>query len=86
MLWSETFPKFAVIDEETGLINELEGNADDLLEAVRSVSGGGLVAAIFDPINKGFDRLVDIVRGKKNRVVFLKICGGDVGVGSVQVI
>ena len=64
LLCSETFPEFAVINEETGLINELEGNADYL----------------------GFDLLVNIVRGAKDSVVFLKIRRGDVGVGCLQVI
>ena len=80
MLWSETFPNFAVINEETGLINKFEGDADDLFEAVRSVSSGGVVDAIFDLVKKGFGWLVDIVRGAKNSVVFLKIHGGDVGI------
>ena len=51
-----------------------------------SLTGGGVVTAIFDPIKKGFNRLVNIVRGAEDSVVFLKIRGGDVGVGSVQVI
>ena len=46
LLWSETFPYFAVIDEETGLINKLEGDASYLFETVQSVSGGGVVATI----------------------------------------
>ena len=75
LLFSETFPYFAVINEETGLINKLEGDSGYLFEAVRSVDSG-----------KGFDRLVNIVRGAKDSVVFLKIRGGDVGVGGVQVI
>ena len=86
LLCSEMFPDFAVIDEETGLINDLEGDADYLFEAVRSVAGGGVVTAIFDPVEKAFNQLVNIVRGAKNSVVFLKIRGGDVGVGCVQVI
>ena len=57
-----------------------------MFEAVRIVAGGGVVGAIFVLVKKAFDRLVDIVRGAKNSVVFLKICGGDVGVGGVQVI
>ena len=64
-LCSETFPGFSVIDEDTGLINELEGDANYLLEAVGSVAGGGVVTAIFDRVEKGFDRLVNIVRGAK---------------------
>ena len=64
----------------------MEGDADDLFEAVRSVAGGGVVDAIFDLVKKGFDWLVDIVRGAKNSVVSLKIRGGDVGIDGVQVI
>ena len=86
LLWSETFPNFSVIDKETGLINELEGDANNLFEAVRSVAGDGVVAAIFDPIKKGFNQLVDIVRGAKNCIFFLDIHGEGVGVSGVQVI
>ena len=67
-------------------MNELEVDADDLFEAVRSVAGGGVVDAIFDMVENGFDQLVDIIRGAKNSFVFLKIRGGDVGVGGLQVI
>ena len=73
MLCSETFPGFAVINKETVLINDLEVNVDYLSKAVGSVAGGGVVTAVFDPVEKGFDRLVDIVRGAENSVVFLKI-------------
>ena len=86
LLCRVTFPGFAVINEEIGLIDELEGDVNDLFEAVGSVTGGGVVAAIFDPVEKGFNRLVYIIRGAEDRVVFLQICGGDVGVGGVQVI
>ena len=86
LLCCEAFPDFAVIDEETGLINELECNADYLLEAVRSVAGGDVVTTIFDLVKKGFDRLVNIVKGAKDSLILLKIRGGDVGVGGVQVI
>ena len=79
----ETFPGFTVIDEETGLINELEGDANYLFEAVGSVTGSGVVTAIFDPVKKGFNRLVNIIRGAEDSVVFLKIRGGDVDVGGV---
>ena len=48
----ETFPGFAVIDEETGLINDLEGYSNDFFEDVGSVTGGGVVTAIFDPVQK----------------------------------
>ena len=85
-LCRETFPGLAVINGETGLIDDLEGNVNDLFEAVGSVIGGGAVTAIFDSVEKGFTRLVYIIRGAENRVVFLQIRGGDVGVGGVQVI
>ena len=86
MLCRETFPRFAVIDEDIGLINKLEGDANDLFEAVGSVTGGGMFTAIFDPVEKGFNRLVYIVKGAKDSVVLLKIRGGDVGIGGVQVL
>ena len=57
-----------------------------MLEAVGSLSGGGIVTPIFDSVEKGFNRLVNIIRGAKNSVVFLNIREGDVGVGGVQVI
>ena len=65
LLWSETFPNFSVIDEETGLINKLEGHNDELFEAVRIVAGSSVVDAIFDLVEKGFNQLVDIVRVQK---------------------
>ena len=80
---SETFPVFAVINKETGLINELEGDADYMFEAVGSVAAGRVVTTMFDPIEKGFDWLVDIIMGAKDSVVFLKNRGGDIGVGGV---
>ena len=86
LLCRETFPGFAVIDKDTGLINELEGDANYLFEAVGSVTGGGIVTAIFDPVKKGFNRLVYIVRSAEDSVVFLKTCGGDVGIGGIQVV
>ena len=57
-----------------------------MFEAVRSVAGGGEVAAISDPVENGFDWLVNIARGAKDSVVFLKIRGGYVIIGGVQVI
>ena len=86
MLWIETIPKFAVIYKETGLINELEGDANNLFEALHSVAGVCVVAVNFDLVEKGFVWLVDIIRGAKNSVVFLKTRKGDVGVGGIQVI
>ena len=86
MLCRETIPGFEVINEDTGLIDYLEGDANDLFEVVGSVTGGGVVTAIFDPVKKGYNRLVYIIRGAENSVVFLQIRGVDVVVGGVQVI
>ena len=47
LLCRETFPGFAVIDKETGLINDLEVNVNDLFESVGSVTGGSVVTARF---------------------------------------
>ena len=77
LLYIEMFPGFTVINKDTGLINELEVDANYLFKDVGSVTDGG---------EKGFHRLVNIVRGVKDSVVFLNICGGNVGVGGVQVI
>ena len=52
LLFSETFPGFAVINEETGLINEPEVDANYLFKVVGSVTGGGIFTAIFDPVEK----------------------------------
>ena len=67
---SETFPGFAVIDEDTGMINELEDAADYLFEAVGSVTGGSVVTAIFDPVEKVFNPLANIIRGAKKTASF----------------
>ena len=50
LLCSDAFIGFAVIEEKTGLINELEGNSDYLFEAVGTVAGGGVVTANIDPV------------------------------------
>ena len=55
LLCSEMFPDFSVINEETGLIKELEDDSDYLFEAVGSVAGGCIVTAIFVPVEKGFN-------------------------------
>ena len=36
LLCRETFPGFAVINEETGLIDELEGYSNEIFEAIGS--------------------------------------------------
>ena len=57
-----------------------------MFEDVWSITGSGIVTGIFDHVENGFNWLVNIVRGAKNSVIFLKIHSGDVGVGGVQVI
>ena len=79
-LCGETFPGFAVVEKKTGLVDELESDANDLFEAVGSVTGGNIVAAIIDPVEKGFNWLVYIIRGAEDSVIFRQIRGGDVGV------
>ena len=71
LLCGETFPGFAVVDKETGIVDELESDDNELFEAVGSVTGGGIVTAIFDPVEKGFNRLVYFIRGAEDSVVFL---------------
>ena len=71
LLCRETFPGFAVIDEETSLIDDLEGDSNDLFEDVGSVTSGGVVTTIFDPVEKGFNWLVYIIRDAEDSVVFL---------------
>ena len=83
LLCGQTFPGVAVVYKETGLVDEPESDADDLFEAVESVAGGGIITAFFDPVEKGFNWLVDFIRGAEDSVVFLWIRGGDVGVSGV---
>ena len=52
LLCGKTFTGFAVFYKETGLVHKLEINADDLFEAVGSVTGGGVITAFFDPVKK----------------------------------
>ena len=50
LLSAQTFPGFAVVYKETGLVDNLKSNTGDLLKAVGSVSDDGLITAIFDSI------------------------------------
>ena len=65
------------------MVDYLESNADDLFEAVGIVAGGGVITAVFDPVEKGFDWLIDVIRGAEDSVVFLYIRGGDVGISGI---
>ena len=71
LLCEQTFPGFEIVYKETGLLDELESNADDLFEAVGSVSGDGVITTVFYPVKKGFNWLVDVIRGAEDSVVFL---------------
>ena len=71
LLCGETFPGFAVVDKETGIVDELESDDNELFKAVGSVTGGGIVTAIFEPVEKGLNLLVYVIRGAEDSVVFL---------------
>ena len=60
LLCGQTFSGFAVVYKETGLVDELESDADDLFEAVGSVTS-----------EKGFYWLVCIIGGAEDSVIFL---------------
>ena len=71
LLCGLTFPGFAVVYKETGLVDELKGDIDDLFKAIGSVAGGGVISAVFDPVKEGFNLLIDVVRGAEDSVVSL---------------
>ena len=71
LLYGQTFPGFAVVYKETGLVDDLEIDANDLLKAVGSVTGGGAITAVFEPVEKRFNWLVYVIRGAEDSVVFL---------------
>ena len=71
LLCGQTFPGFSVVYKETGLVDELKIDTDDLFEAVGSVAGGGIITAVFDPVKEGFNLLIDVVRGAEDSVVLL---------------
>ena len=52
LLSGKTFPGFAVVYKEIGLIDELKIDTDELFEAVGSVAGGGAITAVFDPVEE----------------------------------
>ena len=52
-------------------MDKLKSDTDDLFEAVGSVDGGGIINTVFDPVKEGFNRLIAIVRGSEDSVVFL---------------
>ena len=58
LLCGQTFPEFSLVYKETCLLDELESDDDDLLEAVGSVAGGGVITAVFYLVEKGFNWLV----------------------------
>ena len=71
LLCGQTFPGFAVVYKYTGLVDKLESDADDLFGDVGSFAGGGVITAVFDPVEKGFDWLIDVIRGAEDSVVLL---------------
>ena len=67
----KTFLGFAVIHKKAGLIYKLKGNAEDLFSAVWGVAGGGVIYAVFYPVEEILNWLIDVVFCAKDRVVFL---------------
>ena len=62
----------------------MKGDTDDLFKAVWSVSGGGIIPTVFDPVEEGFNWLIDVVRGAEDSVVFLdprRRCWGTLRIG-----
>ena len=66
------FSGYAVIYKETGLVDDLKSDTNDLFEAVGSVDSGGVITAVFDPVKKGFNWLIDVVRDAEDSVVFCR--------------
>ena len=52
LLSGKTFPGFAVVYKDIGLIDELKIDTDELFEAVGIVAGGGAITAVFDPVEE----------------------------------
>ena len=71
LLCGKTFPGFAVVCKETGLVDELKSDTNDLFEAVGSVADGGVITAVLYPVKEGFNWLIDVVRGVEDSVAFL---------------
>ena len=70
MLCGQTFPGFAFVYKYTSLVDEMENEADDLFRSVGSVTDG-VITTVFDPVEKGINWLIDVVRGAEDRFVFL---------------
>ena len=71
LLCGQTFPGFAVVYKENGMVDKLESDTDDLFKAAGSVTGGGVITSVFDSVEEGFNWLVDVIRGAEDSVVFL---------------
>ena len=57
--------------KKAGLVEKMKSDTNDLFEDAWSVSSGGVISAVFDPVKEGFNWLIDVVRGAEYRVVFL---------------
>ena len=55
----------------TGLVDDLESDDNDLLEAAGIVTSDGVITAGFDPFEKVFNWLVYVIRGVEDSVIFL---------------
>ena len=71
LLCGKTFPGFVVVYKETGLVDELKSDTNDLFEVAGSVAGGGVTTTVVDPVEEGFNWFIDVVRGAEDSVIFL---------------
>ena len=63
--------RISVVYKETCMVDNLKGDTNDLFKAVQSVAGGGVISAVFDPVEEVFNWLIDVIRGAEDSVVFL---------------
>ena len=68
------------------MVDELKSNSDNLGRVVGRVSCGRVVNRIFDLINQGLKRLIDVVGSTEPLVVVLESGGVNVSVGSIEMI
>ena len=79
-------PDIALVFEDPSLKHDLKGNSDNLGRGVGHVPGGGVVNRISDLIDQGFKLLIDVVGISEYLVIVLQRRGGNVSVGSVEMI
>ena len=55
LLFGQTFTGFEVFYKETGRVDELKSDINDLFQAVKSNADGGVITAVFDPVKEGYN-------------------------------